>query len=137
MAIKYSNIFSIQKKECNDEDLSFNTTRSLGDEFFPMKFLFNNNNDLNNESRADASVIITKSQRSGINFSSDSNTERYEIIESKQRIIRILVVDDEKLIRQINCNLIKKLFNKLEIIFEIKECEDGFDLSVQIEEKRY
>jgi len=41
--------------------------------------------------------------------------------------IRILVVDDEKLIRQSNINLLTKFFKKKNINFQVYECEDGFD----------
>jgi len=41
--------------------------------------------------------------------------------------IRILVVDDERLIRQSNMNLINKFFKNKSINFQVYECEDGFD----------
>ncbi len=42
-------------------------------------------------------------------------------------LIRILVVDDEKLIRQSNSNMIKKFFKNKSFKYEVFECEDGFD----------
>lgn len=41
--------------------------------------------------------------------------------------VRILIVDDEKLIRQSNINLIRKFFKNKNTNFQVYECEDGFD----------
>jgi len=44
----------------------------------------------------------------------------------KDSQINIIVVDDEKLIRQSNINLIKKYFKNKSTIYQVFECEDGF-----------
>jgi len=57
----------------------------------------------------------------------NKNTD-FEILSRKfTSKIRILVVDDEKLIRQSNINLITKYFKYKPINFQVYECEDGFD----------
>jgi signal transduction histidine kinase len=53
------------------------------------------------------------------------NYERF--LDNRFIDVRVLVVDDEKLIRQSNINLIKKHFIDMDVNLLICECEDGFD----------
>jgi len=43
------------------------------------------------------------------------------------KIIRFLIVDDEKLIRQSNSNIIRKYFKNKRVSVDLIECEDGFE----------
>jgi len=53
------------------------------------------------------------------------NNNKSEIFFNESEIT-IIVVDDEKLIRQSNINLIKKYFKNKSTTFQVFECEDGF-----------
>lgn len=48
------------------------------------------------------------------------------------KILRILVVDDEKLIRQSSLNILRKYLNKMKIEYEIEECCDGIECIYKI-----
>jgi len=51
---------------------------------------------------------------------------------TKEDVMRILIVDDEQLIRQSQINLIKKYSEKNNILIEIEECEDGIECLYKI-----
>jgi len=63
---------------------------------------------------------------SSLKYSFSSNFESRKI-EIENNILRILVVDDEKLVRRSHINIITKYLEKNKIFFEIEECEDGID----------
>lgn len=72
-------------------------------------------------------------------FSIHPNKEDYLnqiICSSKQNseynIFRILVVDDEKLIRQSEINIIKKFFVRKKLEFKVEECSDGIECIYKI-----
>jgi len=77
----------------------------------------------NNENKNISARLAGDKYKLTNNLISNSK-EQSQIIADK---IRILVVDDEKLIRQTNSNLIRKYFRNKNVNFEIYECEDGFD----------
>jgi len=54
------------------------------------------------------------------------NSNNHEVV------LRILVVDDEKLIRQSQINIIKKFLGKKNTLFEIEECQDGIECLFKI-----
>jgi len=60
-----------------------------------------------------------------LNLIGENKINKSELI-FKDSQITIIVVDDEKLIRQSNINLIKKYFKNKSIIYQVFECEDGF-----------
>jgi len=81
-----------------------------------------------------SNLMLSKFNESKINMSNlisnkvnDNNDFLQNNIKAAMNKIRILVVDDEKLIRQSNINLIRKFFKNKNIDFQVFECEDGFD----------
>jgi CheY-like chemotaxis protein len=123
--------FSVKSKEDHFDKKS---TIRLGDNNFipklPDYYLYSHT-----ERDEDIDKIINSSLQSKnenemedyLNYSSDSSEIFYFNSSKRSKVIKILVVDDEKLIRQTNTNLIKKFFSKFEINFKVTECEDGFD----------
>jgi len=83
---------------------------------------------------------LLKSQESYLNGNreegSPNSAENSNIQETESRIsdnhknnniLRILVVDDEKLIRRSQIKLISKYLEKNKILYEIEDCEDGIE----------
>jgi len=62
----------------------------------------------------------------------EKTNDKSEINKCKGYVLRILIVDDESLIRQSQINLIKKYVVKKNISIEIEECEDGIECLYKI-----
>jgi len=76
--------------------------------------------------------FISKEQIKNINNIIEQNNIESNININEGDILRILIVDDEKLIRQSQINLIKKYSQKKNILIHIEECEDGIECLYKI-----
>jgi len=82
-------------------------------------------------------LYIEKSQATDIitNYASNNLDNMKNFVKNKQstrNILRILIVDDEHLIRQSSINVLRKYLNKKNFIYEIEECSDGIDCLYKI-----
>jgi len=84
----------------------------------------NTNNNKNNSSSAVDTVIIMTPNK---NLTPVLNSNNAFNISANHKNIRFLIVDDEKLIRQSNSNIIRKYFKNKKVNVDIVECEDGFE----------
>jgi CheY-like chemotaxis protein len=99
----------------------------------------NKNLIMNNDINLNAECLILNNQNLEMPVKSPKRLIQYSQTRlnnfiSFQNSIRILLVDDEKLIRQSGKNVIKKYFNKKEINYEIEECSDGIECLYKIYE---
>jgi len=79
------------------------------------------------------SCIITKENlRNLSNIIEQINISSKIANNQNGEFLRILIVDDEKLIRQSQINIIKRYSSKKNILIEIEECEDGIECLYKI-----
>jgi hypothetical protein len=132
---KYSNKDIKENNFNNDNNFDILNNKEI-------KIPLNNSNNINNinlvsnrESHVDN--LMNKIGNESFNKNSRINVSSYEkdktiinyerFLDNRFIDVIILVVDDEKLIRQSNINLIKKHFIDMDVNLLICECEDGFD----------
>jgi len=78
------------------------------------------------------SCIINKENINNICNIIERKNINQNMINCERDVLRILIVDDERLIRQSQKNLIKKYSEKKNILIEIEECEDGIECLYKI-----
>ena len=122
----FDNNFNIEYNNLNDSNFIFNHS--------PKKLLYNTSinceiNSINQSFNKNSVYTKIKKEKNRLSYEDQGN-----IIENKEyfynqeiECLKILVVDDEKLIRQSNSNLIRKFFKNKKIKVQIFECEDGFE----------
>lgn len=99
---------SFEKSSCENLDTPHNKKKS-------NLIYFKNNVNKN--------ILANLTSYKKFNFNNDLQIYNKKFLDE----VRILVVDDEKLIRKSNINLLTKFFKNKNLNFQAYECEDGFD----------
>jgi len=93
------------------------------------------NKEDNNINNSEESKFNMNSKKSGFKCNESAMISEDEMLNleiKNSEVVRIIVVDDEKLVRRSQINIISKFMQKKNIIFEIEECEDGIECLYKI-----
>ncbi len=138
---QYSN-FSLQNISNSDENsFLISSKNNKNKNKNSQRKIFSSIDDDENKqtSRKVISEINEKNKNTNLHFNSSKKNlkefEREVIIDDKEEdVLKILIVEDEILIRQSQINIIRKFLKRKNILFEITECQDGIECIYKIYE---
>lgn len=136
--IELDKLSSLQKLKKKNKNISiskrkyqYNNNLNKNYEKIKTKSIFKDFNQISNlfsEEEDEKFQINKKNLKSQSSSKIISEKElNFKNIKKDKKIIRIIIVEDEKFIRQSQINILKKILERKNILFEIEECEDGIE----------